>query len=131
MSEDVNITSRTAPCITMGNIDFYCDSMKVSAVNVFYEQPTVSGDTVVSNEYRKASRLEFSGRICGSTRFETMAELNNMIKSPQSFSVTYMGIIISGCRLQSFTFADKGLDYAEISVTLMTYQDMAQEEEEE
>ncbi|MBR1591657.1 MAG: hypothetical protein IJ666_01420 [Ruminococcus sp.] len=131
MPEDVNITSRTAAPITVGDIDFYCESMKVSAVNLFYEQPTVSGGTVVSNEYTKASRLTFSGRICGDTRFETMADLNNMMKSVSDFSVSYMGIIIGGCRLQSFTFSDNGLDYAEISLTLVTYQDMTQEEKEE
>ncbi|MBP3761448.1 MAG: hypothetical protein J6I55_08270 [Ruminococcus sp.] len=124
----VNITSRTAQPVNIGDIDFYCESMKASAVNVFYEQPTVSGDTVISNEYRKASKLIFSGRAYIDSQFRILANLNNMMKSSQSFSVTYMGIIIDGCRLQSFTFDDKGLDYAEISVTLITYQDMEEEE---
>ncbi len=124
----VNITSRTAQPVSIGDIDFYCESMKASAVNAFYEQPTVSGDTVISNEYRKASKLIFSGRAYIDSQFKILANLNNMMKSSQSFSVTYMGIIIDGCRLQSFTFDDKGLDYAEISVTLITYQDMEEEE---
>jgi len=124
----VNITSRTAQPVSIGDIDFYCESMKASAVNVFYEQPTVSGDTVISNEYRKASKLIFSGRAYIDSQFSLLTRLNNIMKSSQSFSVTYMGIIIDGCRLQSFTFDDKGLDYAEISVTLITYQDMEEEE---
>lgn len=124
----VNITSRTAQPVSIGDIDFYCESMKASAVNVFYEQPTVSGDTVISNEYRKASKLIFSGRAYIDSQFSLLTRLNNMMKSSSSFSVTYMGIIIDGCRLQSFTFDDKGLDYAEISVTLITYQDMEEEE---
>ena len=126
MSAD--ITSRTAQPVTVGDIVFYCDSMKASAVNVFYEQPTVSGDTVVSNEYRKASKLVFSGRMHIESQFQALVKLNNMMKSPQSFSVTYMGVIIDGCRLQSFTFADNGLDYADISLTLVTYLDMEEEE---
>ncbi|MBR6385150.1 MAG: hypothetical protein IKS03_03390 [Ruminococcus sp.] len=128
MSEDVNITSRESPCITIGDIDFYCDRMKASAVNIFYEQPTVSGDTVISNEYTKATKLIFSGRISGEQQFLTMAAFNNMMKSQESFDITYMGIVISDCRLQSFEFSDKGLDYAEITVTLITYSDMEEEE---
>ena len=121
MSEVTAFSCRKAVPVDIGGITVYCESFKASAARVLNEESTADGGTAVTNSAFRSSRLSFSGRVCTQGQpGDFVLGFNALVHSPADFSVEYMGLIFSGCRMMSYSLEDKGGEWAEISVTLTT-----------
>lgn len=124
--EEVVICRRLPEGTTIGKLFMYVESFKAVASVSLYEQPDVSGKTLLTNRCRKSTKLTFTGRTSDSVGpLDTLTKLQNMMNSPESFDISYRGILIPGCDIQGFTVEDSGLDYIEISLTAVTLSDIS------
>ena len=73
------ISTREAVPVDVGMITLYCESFKASAVTALYEQPTVTGTTVLTNKCRKSTKLTLSGRVYDeNSPLSTVTYINNI-----------------------------------------------------
>ena len=112
------ICSREAVPVAIGQLTLYCESFRAAASTVLYEQPTVTGATIVTNKCAKASRLTLSGRIyCGDGALSVLTAINNM-NGTGGLTVDYRGVRFAGCTVQGYTAEDKGGDMLYVTITL-------------
>ncbi len=116
-----SITKREAVPVVIGGYTVYCESFKASSVRNISENPTVDGGTVISNNSSRTTKLIFSGRICSdNSPADFIFSFNDLVHSAAAFQVSYMGLVFNNCRMLAYSFADKGGNWADISVTLVT-----------
>lgn len=121
MSTVTEISHRTPEPVTIGTHTLYCDEFRASAALIYTEQSTVSGDTVITNICRRATRITFSGRCCDpDTPLQFLADMDSVSTASDTYSISYRGALFSDCRVQSFSAEDKGGDFFYVSVTLLT-----------
>ncbi len=115
------ITNRESVPVTIGTLTLWCEDFKAAAVRSFTEESLVSGGAVVTNTCPKSMKLTFSGRICsGDAPLDFVKTASDMLRSGESYTVTYRGFAFGNCRVQSFSAEDKGEDFAGVSVVLVT-----------
>lgn len=123
------ITSRESVPVMIGTLTLWCENFKASAVRSFTEDPLVSGGAIVTNTCPKAMKLTFSGRICsGDAPLDFVKTASDMLRRGESYTVTYRGFVFGDCRVQSFNAEDKGEDFANASVTLITEDNVSEVE---
>ena len=115
------LSKQEAVPVTIGSFTLYCESFKSSSVTVLYEQPTVTGSTLITNKCVKSPRVTFMGRIVCSGNITTVTDLNNMTGSVIQ-SVDYRGVRFSGCTVQSCSAEDRGDGMLYVSITLAVSQ---------
>lgn len=130
MSAVTELSHRTAEAVTIGDLTLYCDEFRASAAVVYSEQPTVSGDTVITNCCRRATRITFSGKCYDpEAPLSFLAGINDISTASDTYTIHYRGEVFSDCRVQSFSADDKGGDFFFVSITLITSEPIAPEEE--
>lgn len=127
MNSVTTITSREAVPVVIGNMTLWCEGFKAAAVRTFAEEPLVTGGGTITNTCPKAMKLTFSGRICGGS-VDFVKAASDMLRSAQSFTVTYRGLVFSECRVQSFNSEDKGEEFIYAVITLVTAEAVGEEE---
>jgi hypothetical protein len=123
MSGATAFSCRRAVPVSIGGIIVYCESFRATAARVLSEESTADGGTAVTNSAYRSTRLVFSGRVCTQGQPEDfILGFNGLVHSAADFTVEYMGLIYGGCRMLSYSFEDKGGEWAEVSVTAVTEQ---------
>ena len=112
------ITRREPVPVQIGTVTLFCESFRAEGSAVIYEQASVSGETVVTNRYKRYSVLTFTGRVCGSAA-EVIAELDSLTGNGTSLSLSYRELDFTGCTLRSYSAAEEG-DIVSLTVTLIT-----------
>lgn len=125
MNSVTTITNREAAPVAIGEMTLWCEDFKVAAVRSFTEDTLVTGGGTITNTCPRAMKLTFAGRICGSPDFVKSA--SDMLRSDQPYTVTYRGLVFSGCRVQSFTAEDKDEDFIFAAITLITNEAVGEE----
>lgn len=126
MSIITKLSSREAIPVSIGELTLWCEEFKASAVKSFSEEATVSGDTVITNSCSHSLKLIFSGRICSEeSPVSFVQSVNNMLRTQESFNVEYRGLAFSQCRIQSFSAEDRGEDFINASLTLVTAENVS------
>jgi hypothetical protein len=112
------ICRREAVPVVIGSLTLYCESFRAAGSTVLYEQPTVTGATVVTNKYVRATKLVLTGRIyAGDGALPVLTALNNMNGTPDT-DIVYRGVTFPDCTVQGFTAEDRGDDMLYVTVTL-------------
>lgn len=112
------VCSREAVPVTIGQLTLYCESFRASASTVISEQPSVIGDTVITNQCVRASKLTLSGRIyCGDSELSVLTEIDNMNGSGGN-TIVYRGVRFPNCTVQGYSAEDRGDDMLYVTLTL-------------
>lgn len=114
------LCKREAEPVAIGAVTLYCESFRAAANAVLYEQPTVTGGTVLTNTCVKSAKLTLTGRVCGGEApLGCVTALNNMVGSG-GVDIVYRGVRFRECVVQSYTAEDKGDDMLYVTVVLAT-----------
>lgn len=114
------LCGREAEPVAIGSVTLYCESFKSTASATLYEQPTVTGGTLLTNTCVKSAKLTLMGRVYSSEApLECVAALNNMVGSG-GIDIVYRGVRFRDCILQNYTAEDKGDEMLYLTVTLAT-----------
>jgi len=113
------VTHRESVPVQIGAVTLYCESFRAAGSAVIYEQPSVSGKTVVTNRYKRSSELTFRGRVYG-TAADIIAVFDTLTGGSSPLSLTYRELSFTGCTLRSYSAEDGGGDFIDITVTLVT-----------
>ena len=121
MSTVTAINERKPAAVVIGGVTFFCESFKASAVRSIAEESTSDGGTVVTNNASRSTRLTFTGRVSTEGAFEdAVYSFNELVNSASVFNVEHMGLVFADCRMLSYTFDDKGGDWADVTLVLLT-----------
>ncbi len=121
MSAISELSCREAVPVTIGGSTVYCERFRAFSVRRINEEPTADGGAVITNNSTGSTRLVFSGRVCtDNSPGDFVYSFNDLVHSASAITVEYMGLSFSGCRMLSYSFEDKGGEWADVSVTLMT-----------
>ncbi len=113
------LNSRQAEEVSLGQLTLWCEEFTVTAVRVLSETSTVSGDNTVTNTYPRYARITLKGRaFCEDVPMYHAMELDSMLRDGTVFDVSYRGMVMKNCRVQSYTVSDKGLNELAVSVVL-------------
>ena len=112
------ITRREPVPVQIGTVTLFCESFRAEGSAVVYEQASVSGETVVTNRYKRSSVLTFTGRVCGSAA-EVIAALDGLAGSGSTIALSYRDLDFTGCTLRSYSAAEDG-DIVSLTVTFIT-----------
>ncbi|MDD7517884.1 hypothetical protein [Ruminococcus flavefaciens] len=115
-----SLTKHEAVPVNIAAATVYCDGFKASSTRNISEESTCDGGTVFTNDACRSTKLIFSGRIFSDYSADFILQFNSLVRSNSSFSVEYMGLTFSSCRMLSYTFDSKGEDWAAVTVTLIT-----------
>ena len=116
-----SLSDRKAVPVVIGGITIYCEGFKASALRNIDENSTVVGDTVMTSNASRSTKLIFTGRICSeNSPDDALFSLNALVNSASSFTVEYMGLDFDNCYMSAYSFTDKGGDWTDVSVTLIT-----------
>ena len=119
MSTSTYISNRKAVPVTIGTMQLYCEDMKLSAKRVIAETSTVSGSGTVTNTSPRCAVITFKGRAFSETSpLHNAALLDALLRSSNTQTVQYRGLVFSSCRVLAFEVTDSGRDYIDVSVTL-------------
>lgn len=114
------LCERQAEPVAIGSVTLYCESFRAAATAALYEQPTVTGGTLLTNTCVKSTKLTLTGRVCSSEApLGCVTELNNMVGSG-GIDIVYRGVRFRSCVVQSYAAEDKGDDMLYLTVTLAT-----------
>lgn len=114
------ISLREAIPVTIGYMELYCESFKATAVTDLSEQPTVSGDNLITNRSKKSTRLVFKGRVYNENQPLRFLVIANTMSNPSGYTIEYRGMVFKNCVIYGFTVEDKGDDFVYVSVTVAT-----------
>lgn len=129
MNSVTTITNRESIPVDIGSLTVWCESFKASAVRSFTEEPLVSGGETITNTCPRAMKLTFTGRVCSKgAPLDFVKMASDLIRSDQSYTVAYRGLVFSGCRVQSFNAEDKGEDFIYAVISLITAEAVGEEE---
>ena len=121
MSTVTAVNERKPAEVVIGGVTFFCESFKASAVRSIAEESTSDGGTVVTNNASRSTRLTFTGRVSTEGASEdAVYSFNALVNSASVFNVEHMGLVFADCRMLSYTFDDKGGDWADVTVVLLT-----------
>ena len=115
------INERKPAAVVIGGVTLFCESFRASAVRSITEESTADGETVFTNNASRSTRLTFSGRVSidGSPE-DAVLSFNALVNSASSFNVEHMGLVFADCRMLSYSFDDRGGDWADVTVVLLT-----------
>ena len=115
------INERKPAAVVIGGVTLFCESFRASAVRSITEESTADGETVLTNNASRSTRMTFSGRVSidGSPE-NAVLSFNALVNSASSFNVEHMGLVFADCRMLSYSFDDRGGDWADVTVVLLT-----------
>ena len=115
------INQRKPAAVVIGGVTLFCESFKASAVRSITEESTADGKTVLTNNASRSTRLTFTGRVSIDGAPENaVLSFNALVNSANTFNVEHMGLVFANCRMLSYAFDDKGGDWADAAVVLIT-----------
>ena len=114
------LSEREAIPVKIGYMDLYCESFKASAVSELSEQPTVSGVAMITNRFKKATRIVFKGRVYNEGQSLSFVTIANIMNSQAGYTIKYKELEFKNCMIYGFTVEDKGDDFVYVSVTIVT-----------
>lgn len=114
------LTKHEAVPVSISNIVIYCDSFKASAARIINEESTADGGSVFTNNASRSTKLTFSGRVYSENAADFVYSFNALAKSSAVFNVEYMGLCFNSCRMLAYTLDNKKSDWADVTVTLTT-----------
>ena len=114
------LTKHEAVPVNIASAVIYCDGFKASAARSINEESTAGGGSVFTNDASRSTKLTFSGRVFSDFAADFVFSFNALVKNSALFNAEYMGLCFNNCRLLSYTFDNKKGDWADVSVTLMT-----------
>lgn len=130
MNTVTTISNREAVPVSIGTLTLWCEGFKAAAVRSFTEEPLVSGGETITNTCPRAMKLTFSGRIyaAGSDPLGFVRTASDMLRGDQSYAVSYRGLKFAGCRVQSFNAEDRGDEFIQAVISLITADAVGEEE---
>lgn len=124
-----SLTKHEAVPVNIADTIIYCEGFKASAVRNISEESTVDGGSVFTNMACRSTRLIFSGRIFADAAGDFIYSFNALIKGSGCFDVEYMGLSFANCHMLSYTLDNKGEDWAAVSVTLISNDNIRRSDE--
>lgn len=124
-----SLTKHEAVPVNIADTAIYCESFKASAVRSISEESTVDGGSVFTNMACRSTKLSFSGRLIADDSGDFIYSFNALIKGGDCFDVEYMGLSFVNCHMLSYTLDSKGEDWAAVSVTLISNDDIQRSDE--
>lgn len=131
MTTVTTISDHESEPVEIGGFTLWCEGFKASAVRSFREEPLVTGGEVITNTCPRAMKITFSGRIFSGGDLGFLKTVSDMLLSGQSYEVTYKGLVFSQCRVQSFNIEDNSDDFIQTVITIITTEQVGEEEEEQ
>lgn len=116
----MEIINQESVFVKIGFINLYCESFKAEVAAAFVEQPSVNGDSQITNKFKKATKLTFKGRVYdeGNPMY-FIAIANNTVGLPVP-QVRYREINLSNCILTGFSAEESGNGILNVTITLAT-----------
>lgn len=114
------LTKHEAVPVNIASAVIYCDSFKAVSARSINEESTADGGSVFTNNASRSTKLTFSGRIFADYSADFICGFNALVKNSAAFNVEYMGLCFNNCRLLSYTFDNRKGDWADVTVTLLT-----------
>lgn len=130
MNTVTTISDHESQPVEIGGFTLWCEGFKASAVRSFREEPLVNGGEVITNTCPRAMKLTFSGRIFSGGDLGSIKTISDMLLSGETYDVTYKCLVFSQCRVQSFNAEDNGNDIIQAVVTLITTEQVGEEDEQ-
>lgn len=120
MSIDSSVPREAVP-VTIGGLTIYCEEFRITDSTAWYEQPTVSGDTVVTNCCRHSKKITLTGRAMDDDApLSFIIDADSAADTSGTYSFIYKNAVFSGCRVSAFSAEDKGEAFFYVSVTLIS-----------
>lgn len=121
MSTVTELSYREAEPVSINGTTVYCERFRAISARSINEESTVDGNTVITENASRSTRLIFYGRVCTEDSPEDFIyNFNQLVHSASSFTVTFMGLSFSSCRMLSYSFDSRSTDWADVTVTLIT-----------
>lgn len=118
------ISVREAIPVKIGYMELYCENFKATAMSELSEQPTVSGLLQITNKYRRLTKLMFRGRVYNENQPLLFMMMINSMNYTTGYTIDYRGLQFSNCMIHSLIVEDKGDDFVNVSVTVVTPDDI-------
>lgn len=120
-NEEIQITTPAEPVITtIGYMELAVSEFQAFSETNLTEQPTVSGDNLVTNRAKTATRLVFKGRVHNEQYPLQFLIIANTMGNPSGYTINYRGMVFKDCIIYGFTFDNNGGDDSEVTVTVVT-----------
>lgn len=121
MSITTELSYREAQPVTISGVTVYCERFRAFSARNINEESTVDGNTVITGNAIRNTRLVFYGRVCTEDSPEAfILNFNQLVHSASAFTVDFMGLSFPTCRMFSYSFDSKDGDWADVTVTLVT-----------
>ena len=114
------LTKHEAVPVNIASAVVYCDGFKAVSARSINEESTADGGSVFTSNASRSTKLTFSGRIFADYSADFIYSFNALVKSSAAFNMEYMGLCFRSCHLLSYTFDNKKGDWADVTVTLLT-----------
>lgn len=120
-SEEITVVTPAEPVnVTIGYMELACSSFQAFSETNLYEQPTVSGDNLITNRAKSSTRLVFKGRVHNENQPLRFLGIANTMSNPTGYTIEYRGMLFKNCVIYGFTFDNNGSDDSDVTVTVVT-----------
>jgi hypothetical protein len=120
-----SLSDRKAVPVVIRGITLYCENFKAVSVRNIVETSTSTGNMAITSNASRSTKLIFTGRICSEDApADALFSFNAFVNLASPFNVTYMGLTFNNCYMSAYSFTDKGGDWIDVSVTLITADDI-------
>lgn len=116
----MEIINQESVFVKIGFINLYCESFKVEAMMSLVEQPTVNGNSQITNKFKKATRLTFRGRVYDEGNPMYFIAITNNCIGTNVPAVRYKEINLKNCIISGFSAEEAGNGILNVMVTLVT-----------
>ena len=126
MSTVTELSYREAEPVSINGTTVYCERFRALSARSINEESTVDGNTVITENASRSTRLIFYGRVCTEDSPEDFIyNFDQLVHSASAFAVSFMGLSFTDCRMLSYSFDSRGADWADVTVTLITSENIS------
>lgn len=116
----MEIINQESVFVKIGFINLYCESFKIEAIFSLIEQPSVNGDSQITNKFKKATKLTFRGRVYDEGNPMYFIAIGNNYIGTNVPEVRYKDINMTNCIVSGFSAEEAGNGILNVTVTLST-----------
>ncbi len=114
------VTPAESVRVTISYMELFCTGFQAFSETNLSEQPTVSGENVITNRAKTSTRLVFRGKVHDESKPLRFLCIGNTMENPSGYTIEYRGMIFKNCIIYGFTFDNNGGDDSDVTVTVVT-----------
>lgn len=116
----MTIENKSCYPVKIAGLKLYCDNVKITAETVLKETASVTGDTEITNSFRRLTRMSFSGRTYNPAAPMLLASYSDNINGTGNVEITYRGMKFRKCTVTGYTAEDCGEKYISLTVNAVS-----------